>query len=124
LMPSAYQSHPSQTATAQTVLFKSDVPPKLLEKYRLTDTSQSSLAKGLRNAAYRNDVEDLKFFIGRVTDINACDDREYKRNALHWAVIRSHTECVKLLLEAGVDLSIKDVNHKTVFAYADRETLN
>lgn len=90
----------------------------LVAKYKLPDDSQPSLEKGLRVAATNNHVEDLKFFISMVKNINAQDaNPKVKRTALHWAAIKGHDECYQLLLAAGAKTDILDFEEKMAGQY-------
>jgi len=91
----------------------------LAKKYNLADTSQSSLEKGLRNAATNNNAEDLESFIKAGCNINAQDSNpRSKKTALHWAVIKKSAPCVKKLLDNGAKFTILDINAKTAYDYA------
>lgn len=107
----------------QTLFFKPQISSEILKKYELPNTSQNSLEKGLRNAANNNFVDDLKIFIELVENLDACDDKKFKRTALHWAVINNHQESINLLLEAGASFSVADASGKTALEYANKETL-
>ena len=78
------------------------------------------LEKKLRNAAAQNNVELLKKLIqeNKSLNINARDNGKTVRTALHWAVIKENVECVKLLLAAGADATIKDKENKHAIDYA------
>lgn len=84
----------------------------LLAKYKLIDSTQASLECGLRNAAVKNNPEDLKSFIKLVKNINAQDSNpSIKRSALHWAALKGNIECCQLLLDAGAQACLTDVNN-------------
>lgn len=83
----------------------------LIRKYNLPDNTQTSLEKGLRNAASNNNINDLRFFLRVVKNINAQDaNPKMRRTALHWASVKGHKECYQLLLNAGANLSVPDAN--------------
>lgn len=104
-MGSNYQStHP---------LFQNAEMRSLLKKYSLPDDTQASLEKGLRNAATNNNVADLELFIRVVKNINAQDTNpKMKRTALHWASVKGHKECYRLLQDAGAKANIPDADGK------------
>lgn len=80
---------------------------KLAKFYKLKDTSQPELEKGLRRAAASNNVEDLKKFIDAQVNVNA-QDSKLKKTALHWAVEKNAPACVFILQVSGADDTIKD----------------
>ena len=43
---------------------------------------------------------------------------ENKYSALIWAVIEGHTSTVKLLIEAGVNINLRDISARTALIYA------
>jgi len=91
---------------------------RLKNKYNLEDTSQSSLEKGLRNAAANNKVDDVKLFIELVIDIDAKDNNpQIRRTALHHAAIRGHREVCQLLLNANAKTNIPDAHGETADCY-------
>lgn len=99
-------------------LFKTTEINYLIKKYNLPDSSQLSLEKGLRNAANKNQLSDLKKFIPLVKNINAEDPNPItRRTALHWAAIKGHEECCQLLLESGASHSISDALGETADKY-------
>jgi hypothetical protein len=84
----------------------------LINKYKLADTTQASLEKGLRNAAVNGNVEDLKIFIQHVNNVNAIDaNPNSQKTALDWAIKKGHTLCCELLIAAGAvsDIQISRV---------------
>lgn len=92
---------------------------KIKKNYQLPDTSQTSLEKALRQAAANNKVNDLTFLTGKVININGQDDKiESQKTALHWATIKKHKECVKLLMRAGASFDIPDAKKNTALDYA------
>jgi WD40 repeat protein/ankyrin repeat protein len=102
---------------------------KMIVKYQLKDASQVMLEKGLRMAANNKNVNDLKFFIKQVNNIDAQDaNLQSKKTALHWATIKKSKECISALLDAKARADIPDANHKTAFEYAmeldDMEIIN
>lgn len=62
-------------------------------------------SNALSLAVQDNNIEDLKRLLDTV-DINTRDSKG--RTALHWAVKHQRVDMVKLLLDKGADLSIKD----------------
>ena len=46
-------------------------------------------------------------FVGDVVDLDVGDE-QYGRTALSWASYGGKTECVKLLIDAGADLNVRD----------------
>lgn len=89
------------------------------KKYNLPNISQLSLEKGLRQAAYNNQISDLKTFIEHVSNINAQDNNPAsKKTALHYAVIKKYIECIKLLMDAGADIYLKDAKGNDSLVYA------
>lgn len=99
-------------------LFENTEIKLLVKKYGLSDASQDSLEKGLRNAATNNQSDDLKVFIRYVDNINAQDTNpKMKRTALHWAAIKGHETCCQLLLEANAKSDVTDANGETASKY-------
>lgn len=90
---------------------------KLVKKYSLPDISQTSLEKGMRNAATNNQLEDLKLFTKYVKNINATDSNPLiKRTALHWAAFKGHKDCYDWLLNHDATDST-DANGKKAHDY-------
>lgn len=90
----------------------------LIKKYKLPDSSQPSLEKGLRMAVINNEVNDLNEFIALVNNINAQGAKlQLERTALHWAAIKKHRECYELLLQKGADPNILDATGKKPLEY-------
>ena len=84
---------------------------KLNKRLDGIEEGQKNLEKGLRNSVVNNQIEDLKIFIKYVNNINAQDENpKSKRTALHWAAIKGHTECYKLLVESGANACIFDAD--------------
>ena len=87
---------------------------RLVKKYKLPDTTQTSLEKGLRNAAYNNLIEDLKVFIAFVKNVNAADSNlATTRTALHCAAFKGHSDCYELLIAAGANALQVDATGQT-----------
>lgn len=115
---------------------KEDHKNLFLRKYNLTDNpSDTALEKGLRNAANKGRWQDLQVFISDYNvNVNAKDDSQHKRTALHWAVIQANTaslnkladykECIKILLNSNARLDIQDGYNKTVEAYDTKKIVN
>lgn len=92
-------------------LFFTPIPQALLKKYGLVDDSQPSLEKGLRRAAAKNNMTDLKLFIQFTNNMNAKDSNPtVGRTALHWAAEKGHVDCYHLLIENGADVTLLDAN--------------
>jgi len=93
---------------------------KLMTRYRLTDNSQSSLEKALRNSVVNRFHTDLKFLLQQVKNINAQDSNPAsQKTALHWAVIKGNKEAISLLLKADARYDIPDASGKTALDYAN-----
>jgi len=92
---------------------------RIVQKYSLTNDSQASLQKALRQAAANGDINDVKLLISLVEDINARDSNlKVKRTALHWAAIKGHEDCYQALLKAGADPDLIDkAEKKTAYQY-------
>jgi len=96
----------------------------LVVKYKLTNDSQTSLEKGLRDTVIKEEKEDfilddISLFIELVENINAKDTHpEVGKTALHHAVIKNKVNCVKRLLEAGANPEIADAKGNTAIDYA------
>lgn len=74
----------------------------LVKKYNLTGTCQEALEKGLRNAAFHGNAEDLQIFIRHVHNINARDQNpNSQKTALDWATQKGHRICCDLLIASG-----------------------
>ena len=83
----------------------------------MLDYTQRSLEKGLRNAAANNKIDDVKIFLKYVYDINAQDNGENRRTALHCAAIKGHKDCCRLLIEEGAKQDIPDAKGDTAIKY-------
>jgi WD40 repeat protein len=95
---------------------------RIVKKYSLPEISSTTLEKALRQAATNNQSADLKFLVTQVTDINAQDKTPTsQKTALHWAVIKKHIECAKILLQNGASTEIRDAEGKLPFDYATAE---
>ena len=97
---------------------------KILAFYKLKDASKESLQHGLRRAAYLGESMHLRFFLKKlnIDEINAQDNNpEKKRTALHWAVLSGSQDCVRALLSAGANPSIKDASDKMAKDYAKED---
>lgn len=93
---------------------------RLIKKYKLADSSQVSLEKGLRNAATNNLPDDIRTFLNYVQNVNAADTNPTSlKTALHWAASKSHHECCDILLAAGADPSLADATGNTPQKYMD-----
>jgi hypothetical protein len=91
---------------------------QLKEKYKLTNVSSpAQLEKGLRRAAASNQVDDITSFLQLGVDINAADEKQGK-TALHHAVLRKLTTCIRTLLANGASYYIYDVESKSALDYA------
>ncbi len=85
----------------------------LVKKYALPSHTQPSLEQGLRYAAATNKINDLKLFIKYVNNINAQDQKkDSQKTALHWAMMKGHHDCCRLLIDAGASADIKDASGK------------
>lgn len=84
----------------------------LFKIYNLPDRTQASIEKGLRNAAFKGNVEDLKQFIKLTTNVNARDNNPNSgKTALDWVQSKcqdknnpkhkDYLECLQILTEAG-----------------------
>lgn len=110
----------SKLSQSSAILFPANQRDPLLVKYKLPDNSQTSLEKGLRNAATNNQIEDLNAFLKLVKNINATDaNPAVKRTAVHWAAFRGNTECYEALVVAGADINIPDAKGNTALGYME-----
>lgn len=99
-------------------LFKREPMDALLKKYKLPDDSQRSIEKGLRNAAANNQVDDLKWFLSKIQNINAVDDNPtQQKSALHQAANKGFQSCCALLLAHGANPDLKDAKGKSALDY-------
>ena len=62
--------------------------------------------------------ESIKFLLAHGANINA--QGEFNRTPLHNAVIGHYVSAIKILVNAGADQEIKDLNRFTPFDYAYR----
>ncbi len=91
----------------------------IFQLYNLKGEPTANLETAFRRAAATNKVEDLKFLLAQITDINKADATQGKqKTALHWAVINGHVDSVRLLVEAGARWDIPDALRKTAADYA------
>ena len=98
--------------------FSDNTLPSLIKKYELPDGSQPSLERALRVAATNNQLKDLKLLIPFVHNINASDSNpEVKKTALHWAKIKGHDACFRLLKSYGARDDILDAQGKMAEDY-------
>jgi quinoprotein dehydrogenase-associated probable ABC transporter substrate-binding protein len=70
----------------------------------------------LANAVNANDIERVKFLIGKGADVNAPDSQGFQ--PLHIAARQRHEELVKLLLTFKADVNAVDKNGMTPLLYA------
>ncbi len=91
----------------------------LQKRYKLTDTSQKSLEKALRQAAANNRIEDVDYLISKVQNIDAADSNPTsQKTALHYAAIRAYKDIWISLTNAGAKTDIADAAGKTAAYYA------
>lgn len=80
----------------------------LIGKYKIQNSSQSSLEQGLRRAAFLGNTADLALLVRNVKNINAKDDKK-GLTALVWAQAKHHTECEEILRAHGaIDLEASE----------------
>lgn len=92
---------------------------RLITKYKLPGPTQASLEKGLRMAANNGFADDLGVFLQYVHNVNATDPNPAsQKSALHWATIKGHEDCRKLLIEHG---AIPELSAATAAAAAAPE---
>lgn len=116
-------THPFFEKPAEEKLHEKQLA-ELVKKYKLPNSQQDSLEKGLRNAAHNDQAEDLKIFLRFVKNIDAKDKNpNSEKTALHLAVIKQSTDCIKLLLDNNARTDIKDKSEKTAADYAQNEVL-
>jgi len=97
----------------------------LLLKCNLTkEKSFENYEKALRRVAFNegNNENMLRLLIGFGARIDAQDDDQEKKTALHWAVVKERVENVSVLLILGASASVKDGNRKTAKDYAKEST--
>jgi len=113
-------NRPVSSAKSSSTLFNDSLTQRLMKKYKLSDDSQKSYEKGLRNAAANNFLEDLRLFIDLVSDINAVDENpKSKRTALIHAARNGHIACYQLLLDRRANPEIQDASGSTAAQYLD-----
>ncbi len=99
----------------------------LIKKYKLKNSSQLELEKGLRRAASQKNKEDVEIFISYVENIDA-QGAESGKTALHQASEASSLECVRILLGYGAHANVKDTDRKIPSEYTNvtkiKEILN
>lgn len=92
-------------------LFNTSHWERLLKKYHLTNEEQSTLEKGLRNAAFQGNKDDLHQFIKKIENLDARDSNpKTHRTALHWAAFMGHWDCYELLCKMGADPEVLDAD--------------
>lgn len=91
---------------------------RLKTKYKLGPTV--GLEDILYKAATSGDKGDVAFLLAAGVDIDAQDQTQFKKTALHLATQHGHDVVVQLLVSAGADLTIKDAFHKKAEAYATK----
>jgi acyl-coenzyme A synthetase/AMP-(fatty) acid ligase/thioesterase domain-containing protein len=112
---------PAVLKTGAAGFFQSTRLERIVNAYKLPDTSQSSLEKALRQAACNNRIDDLRFLMSKVSNIDAQDTNpDSQRTALHWAAIKLHHECYELLLEKA-DRAIVDAKGQTAVDYYQKQ---
>ncbi|TDH66643.1 hypothetical protein CCR75_001092 [Bremia lactucae] len=76
------------------------------------------------SAAAENDVERVRHFLRKHTDVNCLGEMGYvglnRRTPLHWAAIRGALQVVELLLEAHADVHFQDARGRTALHWAAR----
>jgi len=60
---------------------------------------------------FEGNMEALRLVVGRGGDVEKCDN--FGNTALHFAAARGHTNCVSFLLQYGVNIYAKDIDHHT-----------
>jgi len=75
-------------------------------------------SKSLRNAAYGDQLDEVRKLVELKVDVSAPDGFGY--TALHWATFRGLTEMVKALLELGADVHARDNGGRTALDWATR----
>ena len=121
LVPGDLPSHGGYVEVPQTE-FKArpDLasPDQVVTKEKLEGwlAAGADLNQELANAVNANDVERIKFLIGKGADINAPDSQGFQ--PLHIAARQRHEELVKLLLTLKADVNAVDNNGMTPLLYA------
>jgi ankyrin repeat protein len=77
--------------------------------------SADQLGKELIEAIKQEKFDRCKELIGLGANVNVLDS--IKWSPLHWAALRSNTDIVKLLIDAGADLEAEDFNNMTPLAW-------
>ncbi len=117
-------THIQTYSKPNTKLFPESKLAQIVKLYKLPDSAQKSLEKGLRMAAANNKAEDINIFIELGANINAQDTNpKIRRTALHWATIKGYQDCIDVLLSQGCDTDITDADNKTAHEYIQAETL-
>ena len=75
------------------------------------------MGRMLISAAEENNIEQLKALLSQ-KDIDVNFQNRIGDTALIYAAYKGHIECVKVLIKAGADLSIKENNYKTAEDWA------
>ena len=75
--------------------------------------------EALRQALVQRDMRYFKILLNAGADVNSADE-ETKHTLLHIAVLLGYPSFVSVLMEYGVDLSLKDKNGYTAFDLAKK----
>lgn len=77
------------------------------------DSSQEELQLALTTAAFYGDAETLKTLVTHNLDVNKWNPKGFHAHStpLHQAVLSGSVDAVKVLVEAGADIRIKDHEH-------------
>jgi hypothetical protein len=84
-------------------------PPKIMGKIAI----RSFIRKPLLKAVHQGRNLKVRLMIAQGVDVNEIDRGYYSRTALHVAVERNNLKMVKILLNAGADLKIRDQYQNT-----------
>jgi len=89
-----------------------------IKKYVSGNVTQETIDQAFRTAAAVDNVEDLKMIFRKVTSVDAQDNKQRKRTALHWAIEKNSVASIEWLLSVQAKTNIPDAFGKTAVDYA------
>jgi ankyrin repeat protein len=78
-----------------------------------SEATRKVICKSLHQAAYDGDLDQIQMHIAVGKDLNAVDEHDNGRTALHVAVGKGHMDIVKTLIAAGVAANTRSNNGNT-----------